>query len=86
MKRTACAKNPNPKSDAHSFHVREIDFISHILCDYCDYPMVQLFCNGFSQHISPENMTRLATSLIEKQPLSPAELRLAEHVKEVIFS
>jgi hypothetical protein len=63
-----------------------IEDIHHILCEYCDYPMVQLYCNSFEQHISKENMTRLATRLIEKQPLNKAELQLAERVKEVIFS
>lgn len=87
--KTKCA---NSSKGNHNYSVRPIDDIHHILCHNrkdgktCDYPMVQLFCNGFLGHISEENMARLATRLIEKQPLTKAELALAEQVKEVIFA
>lgn len=54
-------------------------------CQTCGYPMVRPFCNNFMDQISEESMASLATRLIEKQPLNKAELRLAEHVKDVIF-
>lgn len=86
MPTSECLKNPQfPKHKSHSFHIRVIEDIHFVLCDWCDAPMNHPNTCRFLSHVEIESLVRLTSVLISKPLLSPAEKTLAEHMMKEVF-
>lgn len=81
-----CTKNPQyPKYKSHFAVVVNRGDIRVIECDYCEKQLVHNWTTRFADHMTEESLTRLATELIQKVPLTKAETTLAEQVMAQIL-
>lgn len=63
---------------------RNVGDIIMIQCEICDKPISHPITARFINHVSEENLSRLAVSLIQKGQLTPAESTLADHIMKEI--
>ena len=86
MSENLCTVRKNEKGRAVPcfYQVEVIDDIHFIKCESCSKPISHPITARFINHVSEENLSRLAVSLIQKGQLTPAESNLADHIMKEI--
>lgn len=86
MTENLCTIRKNEKGRAVPcfYQVEVIGDIYFITCESCGKMISHPITARFINHVSEENLSRLAVSLIQKGQLTPAESTLADHIMKEI--